>query len=129
MWIENLLYTFRFQIFWLDKIITIWQQLKFIKALLLLVNMLFSRGFSHIGIHGNTVVDQEAKHVLDAPKSNCSIPYSDIKPFILKYILKRSRIVHHFRHVGRKIFHGLLKITSTDIVIFFCCVFQQNRTL
>jgi hypothetical protein len=26
---------------------------------------------------------------LDNPVSNCSIPYSDIKPFILKYILKR----------------------------------------
>jgi hypothetical protein len=44
---------------------------------------------SHIGIHGNTVVDQEAKNALDDPVSNCSIPYTDIKPFIVKYILKR----------------------------------------
>ena len=44
---------------------------------------------SHIGIHGNTVVDREAKNALDDPVSNCSIPYTDIKPFIVKYILKR----------------------------------------
>jgi hypothetical protein len=44
---------------------------------------------SHIGIHGNTVVDQEAKSALDDHVSNCSIPYTDFKPFIMKYILKR----------------------------------------
>ena len=44
---------------------------------------------SHIGIHGNTLVDQEAKDALDKPISNCSIPYTDFKPFIIKYILKR----------------------------------------
>ena len=44
---------------------------------------------SHIGIHGNTVVDREAKNALDDPVSNCSIPYTDFKPFIVKYILKR----------------------------------------
>jgi ribonuclease HI len=44
---------------------------------------------SHIGIHGNTVVDWEAKNALDDPVSNCSIPYTDIKPFIVEYILKR----------------------------------------
>ena len=43
---------------------------------------------SHIGIHGYTVVVQEAKDVLDKPISNSSIPYSDLKPFIMKYILK-----------------------------------------
>jgi hypothetical protein len=37
---------------------------------------------SHIGIHGNTVVEREAKNALDDPVSNCSIPYSDIKPLI-----------------------------------------------
>jgi hypothetical protein len=42
----------------------------------------------HIGIHGNTVVDQEAKDALDDPISNCSIPYIDFKTFIMKYILK-----------------------------------------
>jgi hypothetical protein len=26
---------------------------------------------------------------LDKPISNCSIPYTDFKPFIVKYILKR----------------------------------------
>ena len=44
---------------------------------------------SHIGIHGNTVVDGEAKNAWDDPVSNCSIPYTDIKPCIVKYILKR----------------------------------------
>jgi hypothetical protein len=43
---------------------------------------------SHIGIHGNTVVDQEGKDALDKPISNCSIPYTDFKPFIVNYILK-----------------------------------------
>ena len=36
--------------------------------------------FSHlviIDIHGNTVVDQEAKDTLDDPVSNCSVPYTD----------------------------------------------------
>jgi len=35
----------------------------------------FNFELSHIGIHGNTVVDQEAKNALDDPVSNCSIPY------------------------------------------------------
>jgi hypothetical protein len=35
-----------------------------------------------------TVIDQEAKNALDDPVSNCSIPYTDFKPFIMKYILK-----------------------------------------
>jgi hypothetical protein len=43
----------------------------------------------HIGIHGNTGVQREAKNALDDPVSNCFIPYSDIKPLIVKYILKR----------------------------------------
>jgi ribonuclease HI len=33
---------------------------------------------SHIGIHENTVVDQEAKNALDDPVSNGSIPYTDL---------------------------------------------------
>ena len=33
---------------------------------------------SHIGIHGSTVVDQEAKNALDDPVSNGSIPYTDL---------------------------------------------------
>jgi hypothetical protein len=37
----------------------------------------------------NTVVDRVAKNALDDPVSDCSIPYTDIKPFIVKYILKR----------------------------------------
>ena len=41
---------------------------------------------SHIGIHGKTVVDKEAKDALDNPISNCSIPYTDLKPCIMKYI-------------------------------------------
>ena len=41
---------------------------------------------SHIGIHGNTVVDKET---LDDTVSNGSVPYTDLKSFIFKYILKR----------------------------------------
>jgi hypothetical protein len=33
---------------------------------------------SHICIHGNIVVDREAKNALDDPVSNCSIPYTDL---------------------------------------------------
>jgi len=44
---------------------------------------------SSIGIHGNTVVDKEAGDALDNPISNCSIPYANVKPFIIQYILKR----------------------------------------
>ena len=40
---------------------------------------------SQINIHGNTVFDQEAKDALDDPISNCSIPFSDLKPYIMKY--------------------------------------------
>jgi hypothetical protein len=43
---------------------------------------------SHIGIHENTVVDREAKNALDGHVSNCSIPYTDIKPCIVKYIIR-----------------------------------------
>jgi hypothetical protein len=32
-----------------------------------------------------TVFDQEAKDALDDPISNCSIPFSDLKPYIMKY--------------------------------------------
>jgi len=35
---------------------------------------------SDIGIHGNTVVDQKAKDVLDNQISNCSNPHTDFKP-------------------------------------------------
>jgi hypothetical protein len=38
---------------------------------------------------GTQVVDQEAKDTLDDRVSNCSIPYSDFKPFMINYILKR----------------------------------------
>jgi hypothetical protein len=44
---------------------------------------------SHIGIHGNAIIDQEAKDTLNDSISNCSIPYTDFNPFIMKYILIR----------------------------------------
>jgi hypothetical protein len=34
----------------------------------------------------------QAKNALDDPVSNCSIPYTDFKPFIVKYILKRWQV-------------------------------------
>jgi hypothetical protein len=33
--------------------------------------------------------DQEAKGAFDDPVSSYSIPYTDLKPFIMKYIVKR----------------------------------------
>ena len=41
---------------------------------------------SHVGIHGNTVVDQEAKNALKNNVINCDIPFTDFKPVIFKYI-------------------------------------------
>ena len=35
------------------------------------------------------VVDQEIKDALYDPVFDCSLPYSDYKPFIMKCILKR----------------------------------------
>jgi len=55
--------------------------------LLQLINVTFSH--SHIDIHGNTVVDQEAKNALNDPVSNCSIPCTYFIRLIMKYILKR----------------------------------------
>ena len=40
---------------------------------------------SHIGIHGNTVADREAKAALNKPICNTKIPYSDFKSNIIKY--------------------------------------------
>jgi hypothetical protein len=63
---------------------------KFIKSLVAIgKHVIFTSIHSHIGIHGNTVVDQEAKNAVDDPVSNCSIPYTDFKPLIMTYILKR----------------------------------------
>ena len=75
---------------------------------------------SHIGIHGNRVVDREAKNALDDPVSNCSILYSDIKPLIVKYILKRwqdswDQQIHNKLHE----MHSLVGKTP--------CSYSQNR--
>jgi len=35
------------------------------------------------------LLDHEAKDAFDDPIFNCSIPYTDFKPSIMKYILKR----------------------------------------
>jgi hypothetical protein len=71
-------------------------------------------------IHGNTVVDQEAKNTLDDPVSNCSIPYTDFKPFIMKYILKCwqdswDQQIHNKLHE----IHSLVGKTP--------CSYSQNR--
>jgi hypothetical protein len=54
-----------------------------------IMNLLSSEEATNYEKHGNTVVDQEAQDALDKPISNCSIPHTDFKPFIVKYILKR----------------------------------------
>jgi hypothetical protein len=52
------------------------------------MHVIFTWSPSRIGIHGNTVVYQGAKNALDDHVSNCSIPYTDFKSFIIQYILK-----------------------------------------
>ena len=51
-------------------------------------HVLFTRISSHIVMHGNAVVDEEAKGALNNPMSNCCSPYAGFKPLIMKYILK-----------------------------------------
>jgi hypothetical protein len=67
----------------------------------------------------NTVVDREAKNALDDPVSNY-IPYTDIKPFIVTYILKRwqdswDQQIHNKLHE----MHSLVGKTP--------CSYGQNR--
>ena len=57
---------------------------------------------------------------MDDPVSNCSIPYTDIKPFIVKYILKRwqdswDQQIHNKLHE----MHSLVGKTP--------CCYGQNR--
>lgn len=40
-----------------------------------------------MGVHGSTVVDQEARDALDEPVSNCSVPCTYFDPFMAKCIL------------------------------------------
>ena len=66
------------------------------------------------------VVDREAKNALDGHVSNCSIPYTDIKPLIVKYILKRwkdswDQQIHNKLHE----MHSLIGKTP--------CSYGQNR--
>jgi len=75
---------------------------------------------SHIGIHGNKVVDKEAKNALDDPVSNCSIPYNDFKPLIMKYILKRWQ-----GSWNQQIYNKLHEIHS--LVGKTPCSYGQNR--
>ena len=83
-------------------------------------HVIFTWITSHIGIHGNTVVDQEAKDALDQPISHCSIPHTDFKPFIVKYILKHwqdswDQQIHNKLHE----IHSLVGKTP--------CRYGQNR--
>ena len=44
---------------------------------------------SHIAIHGNERADRAAKKALQTRISNTKIPYTDLKPLINKFILKK----------------------------------------
>lgn len=63
--------------------------LKFINVLFVAIgkNSVFTWIPKHIGIHDNTVVDQDALEA-PIPIANCCIQNTEYKPFILKYILK-----------------------------------------
>ena len=59
---------------------------------------------SHIGIHGNTAVDEKAKGALNDPVSNVPIPHNDFKPSIRKYIFDRWQ-EHWNKQEDNKLFH------------------------
>ena len=66
------------------------------------------------------VVDQEVKNALDDPVSNCSMPYTDFKPLIMKYILKRWQ-----GSWDQQIYNKLYEIHS--LVVKTPCDYGQNR--
>jgi hypothetical protein len=76
----------------------------------------------HIGIHGNTVVDQDAKNALDDPISisSCCIQNAEFKPFIVKYILKlrQDSCDHHMNNKLHEI-HSLVRKTH--------CSYDKNH--
>ena len=86
---------------------------------------------SHIYIHGNIVVDREAKYAFGNPVSNCSIPYTDFKPFIMTYILKRWKDCWD-QHIHNKLheIHYIVGNTSCSyghnrkeqVVFTRCCI-------
>jgi hypothetical protein len=60
---------------------------------------------------GKHVVDQEAKDAIDDPVSSYSIPYTDLKPFIMKHIVKRwqdnrDQQIHNKLHDIHSLFGG-----------------------
>jgi len=80
---------------------------------------------SHICIHGITVVDQEAKNALDDPVSNCSIPYTDFKPFYheiyFKTLARLGTSVSTSNKTDRHdITEILLKVALNTITLTLC---------
>ena len=75
---------------------------------------------SHLVSHGNTVVDQKAKDVLEKPIFNCYISHTDLKPFIVKYILKRWQDSWD-QHIHNKL-HEIHSLVGTTP-----CSYGQNR--
>jgi hypothetical protein len=67
-----------------------------------------------------TVVDQKAKNTVDDLVSNCSIPYTDFKPLIMKYILQRWQ-----GSWDQQIYNKLHEIHS--LVDKTPCDYSQNR--
>jgi hypothetical protein len=65
-------------------------------------------------------VDQEAKNALDDPVSNCSISYTDFKPLMIKYILKRWQ-----DSWDQQIYNKLHELHS--LVGKIPCSYGQNR--
>ena len=58
---------------------------------------------SHIGIAGNESVDQKAKDSLNLHPINFTLPFSNFKPFINRYIVNKWQLLWN-NSVGNKLF-------------------------
>ena len=76
---------------------------------------------SHVGIHGNTVVDQLAKDALADPYVKCSVPYTDFRPKIKKYIFNLKQ-----EHWNTKIENKFYEIEPSVTTKFYSHSFSRR---
>ena len=98
-------------------------------------NIIFLWVPSHVGIWGNTVVDEEAKNALNDPISNMTVPFTDFKSLILKYIktlwqaewdLQTNNKLHEI--VGEVGHNYIFGKTRRDQVVLTRCRIGHTRT-